>query len=154
MKKSPINWDDVEFKGDKNFLSNMYPCEIILNGISYASSENYYMSSKFVGTNDVLAEKLQQCTPQTSKRLANKHKLDIRPDWEDIKLQIMQTGLFAKFLQNTELATRLLATGNEHLEERNCWNDTFWGTCKGVGENNLGKLLMRVREYLKQKEIQ
>jgi len=39
----------------------------------------------------------------------------------------------------------LLATGTEELIEGNKHNDTFWGVCAGVGENNLGKLLMRVR---------
>jgi predicted NAD-dependent protein-ADP-ribosyltransferase YbiA (DUF1768 family) len=35
------------------------------------------------------------------------------------------------------------------LEERNAWGDTDWGTdINGVGENNLGKILMKVREKL------
>jgi predicted NAD-dependent protein-ADP-ribosyltransferase YbiA (DUF1768 family) len=42
----------------------------------------------------------------------------------------------------------LKATGDEELVEGNWWNDTFWGVCNGVGENNLGKLLMKIRAEL------
>ena len=34
------------------------------------------------------------------------------------------------------------------IEERNCWNDRYWGTVDGIGENNLGKILMSVRDIL------
>ncbi len=32
------------------------------------------------------------------------------------------------------------------IVERNTWNDTFWGVCKGKGENHLGILLMEIRD--------
>lgn len=41
-----------------------------------------------------------------------------------------------------------MTTGNAELIEGNTWNDTFWGVCNGEGENNLGKLLMKVRTNL------
>ena len=52
-------------------------------------------------------------------------------------------------MQNAELRIKLLETGNEHLEEGNTWGDRIWGTVNGVGQNRLGKILMRVREELK-----
>lgn len=55
----------------------------------------------------------------------------------------------AKFSQNEELRDRLLATGDEYLEEGNTWGDRIWGTVNGICENRLGKILMRVREELK-----
>jgi hypothetical protein len=39
----------------------------------------------------------------------------------------------------------LLATGDMELIEDNDWDDTYWGVCNGAGENNLGKLLMKIR---------
>lgn len=33
-----------------------------------------------------------------------------------------------------------------HLEEGNTHGDKVWGTVNGVGENRLGKILMRLRE--------
>uniref|UniRef100_UPI00345E83CD NADAR domain-containing protein n=1 Tax=uncultured Duncaniella sp. TaxID=2768039 RepID=UPI00345E83CD len=50
---------------------------------------------------------------------------------------------------NPALAEKLIATGDAELVEGNYWHDTVWGVCDGVGENHLGKILMRVREELK-----
>ena len=56
-----------------------------------------------------------------------------------------------KFRQNEELAKMLLATGDRILEEGNSWNDTFWGVSIKTrkGKNNLGIILMKVRDELK-----
>lgn len=43
------------------------------------------------------------------------------------------------------LSEMLEATGDAELIEGNHWGDTFWGVCNGVGQNNLGKLLMAIR---------
>ena len=53
-------------------------------------------------------------------------------------------------VQNEDLKAKLLATGDEHLEEGNTWGDRIWGTVNGKGQNHLGKTLMRVREELKE----
>lgn len=42
-----------------------------------------------------------------------------------------------------------MATRDRMLIEGNDWGDTFWGMVDGEGENNLGKILMRVREEIK-----
>ena len=70
----------------------------------------------------------------------------MRSDWNEIKVQVMREILYAKFSQNPELKQKLLATVTDYLEETNTWYDTFWGVCKGKGENWLGKLLMELRE--------
>ena len=56
-----------------------------------------------------------------------------------------------KFTQNFDLKQKLLHTGNEKLIEGNSWHDYIWGmnfSCT-IGENNLGKILMEVRDELK-----
>ena len=68
----------------------------------------------------------------------------LRPDWEEVKVQVMRELLYAKFSEEP-LRGMLKATGDQHLEEGNNWGDTFWGVCRGRGENWLGKLLMEVR---------
>ncbi|MGM9936950.1 MAG: NADAR domain-containing protein [Candidatus Ornithomonoglobus sp.] len=57
----------------------------------------------------------------------------------------------AKFEQNPELAQKLLAAGEQGLIEGNKWRDTYWDVNMktGIGEDHLGKILMRVREELK-----
>ena len=54
-----------------------------------------------------------------------------------------------KFTGNYALKAQLLATEDEHLEEGNWWGDRYWGTCEGVGENHLGKILMQVRSEIR-----
>ena len=79
-------------------------------------------------------------------------RLPLRPDWLQVRRGIMEEIVRAKFTQHPELAARLLATGDKVLIEGNHWGDTCWGvdTRTGQGENHLGKILMKVREELKQ----
>ena len=88
-----------------------------------------------------------QASPSEAK--AAGRKIDLRSDWEEVKDKVMYEIVLAKFTQNPDLKKKLLATGDEHLEEGNTWGDTIWGTVDGVGENRLGKILMRVRDELK-----
>ena len=53
-----------------------------------------------------------------------------------------------KFIQNSDLKDKLIATGNVYLEEGNTWGDKVWGTVNGEGFNHLGFILMKIRESL------
>ena len=75
--------------------------------------------------------------------------VQLRHDWEQIKFTVMYEIVKAKFTKNEDLKIKLLATKDEYLEEGNTWGDKIWGTVNGKGQNNLGKILMRVREELK-----
>ncbi len=58
-----------------------------------------------------------------------------------------------KFTSHPELREKLLATDDMVLEEGNTWGDKVWGICppgSGIGRNELGKILMDVREALRQ----
>ena len=88
-----------------------------------------------------------ELNPSKAKQLGRKVKL--RKDWEEVKTNIMYDICLAKFTQNQDLKEKLLKTGNAILIEGNWWNDTYWGVCNGIGENNLGKILMKIREELK-----
>ena len=57
-------------------------------------------------------------------------------------------ALQAKFKNVTE-QEMLLETGDAYLEETNYWKDTYWGKCNGVGLNNLGEMLMKIRDNLR-----
>lgn len=84
-------------------------------------------------------------TPGLAKKMGR--SVSLRPDWEDIKDDVMLEGLYRKFADD-ELAEWLLDTGDEELIEGNWWGDRYCGVCNGVGQNKLGKLLMKVREEL------
>ena len=61
----------------------------------------------------------------------------------------MEEALRIKF-SNPKLRKALLDTGDEYLEEGNTWGDQYWGVCNGVGKNKLGKLLMKIRQEIKE----
>lgn len=90
-----------------------------------------------------------QLRPSAAKKLGR--RVQLRPDWEDVKVGIMEEIVRAKFTQNEVLKWRLIATGEAYLEEGNTWHDTCWGVDSktGEGQNHLGRILMKVREELK-----
>jgi len=71
-------------------------------------------------------------------------RVSIRSDWEQEKVNVMRTGLNAKFTQNPELAQLLLSTADKEIIENSPY-DTFWGNAKN-GQNMLGQLLMELRD--------
>lgn len=75
-------------------------------------------------------------------------EVQLRSDWESVKLMYMYEICMCKFMQNPTLCKALLATGNCHLVEGNNWGDYFWGSVNGHGENHLGKILMDIRAKL------
>jgi len=72
----------------------------------------------------------------------------LSPYWDGAKLGIMAQLVVQKFTNNAVLAQRLHDTGDAELIEGNTWGDTFWGICKGKGENHLGRILMEVRHSI------
>jgi ribA/ribD-fused uncharacterized protein len=138
------------FSGEYRFLSNFYPAPVSVDiggqPMSSATSEHVYQAAKTTDREEQLAL-LRAPTPGAAKSLGRHVKL--RSDWTEIRLEIMEKIVRAKFWQNPHLARKLVATGDQKLVEGNRWNDTFWGVCRGVGENHLGKILMRVREELR-----
>ncbi len=132
------------FTGEYRFLSNFFPCRITYEEITYPSTEHAYQAAKCIFRKD--KHRIAELTAGEAKREGR--KVELRPDWEEVKLQVMEDVLRLKFFGNKSLAAKLLATGDQELIEGNTWGDTFWGVCKGVGENHLGKLLMKVRNLL------
>ena len=58
----------------------------------------------------------------------------------------MKTILLDKFTRNLDLKEMLLETKGKYLEETNWWGDKFWGVCNNTGQNQLGQLLMAIRD--------
>jgi predicted NAD-dependent protein-ADP-ribosyltransferase YbiA (DUF1768 family) len=71
-------------------------------------------------------------------------------DWPHVRLGIMERLLRQKFTPGSELAAMLSAVDGA-IWEGNAWGDTFWGVdlATGEGENNLGRLLMAIRDELR-----
>jgi len=136
-----------EFQNEYRWLSNFAPVDIVLNGRIFSSVEHAYMSEKSddLSWKETCANSLY--TAGQIKKLSG--GIVLKSGWDDIKLSVMERCLRQKFNQNPYKA-KLMKTKYEHIQEGNMWNDKFWGVClkTGKGENNLGKLIMQIREEL------
>lgn len=132
----------TSFSGEYAFLSNFFPTKIEYQGITYPSSEHMYMAMK---TEDqaVRQEIASIETPGKAKRFGQ--TIQLRDNWNSMRIKMMYLCVEQKFLQNFDLRCRLIATKDAELIEGNNWGDTFWGVCDGVGENHLGIVLMNTR---------
>ncbi len=134
-----------EFRGDYYFLSNFFEADVYFGGIVYCNNEAAFQAQKSLYNVDRM--RFATLNPSEAKRLGR--RIALRDDWEYVKTDIMYEICKAKFSQNPELKAKLIATGDKHLEEGNTWGDKIWGTVDGVGENRLGKILMKVRDELR-----
>lgn len=133
-----------EFTGQHRFLSN-FGEKIEL------TSEHLFQAMKGKDWEDQLWI-LAAPTPGIAKARGN--LIARRSDWDEIKEDVMWCVLQIKFAPGSELAQKLLDTGDSELTEGNWWGDDFWGFDfkKEAGANILGKLLMAWRDELKEME--
>lgn len=139
----------IEFEDEYAFLSNFYHSPFIHDGITYPTNEHFFQAMKTLDIDERKAIAAAD-TPGKAKRMGRNVKL--RPDWERIKVSVMELGLRLKFLQHPDLAQKLIETGDEELIEGNWWCDQTWGSCscpdhiRTPGRNLLGMLLMELRK--------
>ena len=139
------------FSDRYEFLSNFYERPFIYNGAEYKTGEHAFQAAKTLDNNEkqliIDAE-----TPGKAKRLGRRVKL--RDDWEAVKYDVMYEIEKAKF-SDEEMKKMLISTGDAELIEGTTWHDNIWGNCTCerckniIGQNNLGKILMKVRDELK-----
>ncbi len=130
------------FSGEYRWLSNFWqePARKML------TNEHFYQAEKTLIPRE-RAQIMLAHSAGAAKRLGAIATL--RPDWNEIRVSVMLSHLRNKFYLDASLTSRLLATGDAKLEEINHWGDQFWGVSGGGGKNNLGLLLMQVRDEVK-----
>lgn len=133
------------FSGPYRFLSNFYPAKVHLRGVEYLSSEHAYQAAK---SKDPAVRETVRSLPTPSAAKTYGKTILLRPDWEQRKVRIMRQIVLDKFTRNPELGQQLIETGDRELVETNHWGDQFWGVCRGIGKNQLGRILMDVRHEL------
>lgn len=140
----------TSFSGVHHFLSNFSESYIRTKRLVYPTMEHWFQAHKTENPNDRYAI-TQAATPKIAKAMGRSIRL--RPDWEEVKLDVMRRGLARKFTPKSDLADMLLSTGDSRLIEGNRWGDDFWGAVyigdKYVGHNWLGWLLMAQRAELR-----
>jgi ribA/ribD-fused uncharacterized protein len=141
MKTKPIE----RFDGRYRFLSNFQAVTVEFDGGIYASVEHAYQAAK-TESEDHRAHFRSGITPGAAKRYGR--AVPLRSDLTEVRLDVMLELLRKKFA-NRGLRDLLLSTEDAELIEWNEWGDTFWGVCRGIGDNHLGRLLMQVRSEIR-----
>ena len=149
----------VVYKTKEDFggLSNMasgYPLQI--NGVRILTTEALYQACRFPHRPEVQREIIGQHSPMTAKMKSKPHRKDSRPDWDEVRYKVMRWCLRVKLAQNyAEFGRLLLATRDRPIVEQSR-KDDYWGAKLAdeagdtlIGQNVLGRLLMELREKLK-----
>lgn len=133
------------------------------NGIEYPTVEHAFHAQK-VGDNDPSVEEYRFAlstnvsdvlTPSDAKKFGSKtsfkeNNFTLRSDWDKVKLKIMEEITREYYLSNSDLKDKLIKTDEKLLIHKGFRIDDYWGVKKeDVGENNHGKLLMKLREEFK-----
>lgn len=133
-------------------LSNFSPYPINLKGRTWPTTEHYFQAQKFAGTEHEEAIRLAK-SPMIAARMGRSREHPLRPDWEQVKEEVMREALHAKFSQHPSLVSLLLSTGDSVLIEHTA-NDRYWADGgDGSGRNRLGQLLMELRTALRRAGI-
>ncbi len=149
----------VVYKTKEDFggLSNMasgYPLQI--NGVRILTTEALYQACRFPYMPEVQREIIGQHSPMTAKMKSKPHRKDSRPDWDEVRYKVMRWCLRVKLAQNYEEFGRLLLATRDRPIVEQSRKDDYWGAKLAdeagdtlIGQNVLGRLLMELREKLK-----
>lgn len=88
-------------------------------------------------------------SPMEAAKMGRDRRNPLREDWEEVKDVIMKKAVLKKFSTHKDIKAILLSTEDKVIVEKTS-NDYYWGCGQdGSGKNMLGKILMEVRELLK-----
>ena len=128
-------------------FSNFSKHPIEVDGRIWATSEHFFQAAKFSDAPDVDAIWAAK-TPFLAAQLGRERHRSLRPDWDEVRDEVMLMAIRAKFTQHEAIAAVLASTQGAILVEHTR-NDRYWGDGgDGSGANHLGVLLERVRSDL------
>ncbi len=136
--------EEMFFIGDKyGFLSCLAFSPMVINHIHFPNAMAAFQSFK---TTDLAYRKFrfENCEPFDAYKAG--HRLPLRPDWKDLREDVMLQILKRKF-RIPAFREKLVALDEPIVADTKDKNDEFWGVYykSGGGRNTLGRLLMRVR---------
>jgi ribA/ribD-fused uncharacterized protein len=127
------------------WLSNFSPHAIDLDGRRWPTVEHYFQAMK---SEDPKRQQWIRGSTDPAQAKRRGRRRGLREDWHDVRDDVMRRAVAAKFDQHSDLAEKLIATGDALLIE-DAPRDYYWGCgVDGSGENMLGQVLMEVRERL------
>jgi ribA/ribD-fused uncharacterized protein len=141
------------YENDFYVLSNFSAFGIWWKGQFFMTSEHAYHWEKFYHSEGGAIQHRIHMAPSAhlAFKIAQENRSEQRPDWDNVKADIMRDILEAKVNQHEYVKRKLIGTGNRWLVE-DSWRDDFWGWGEdGKGQNMLGRLWMEIRDELRSK---
>ena len=134
--------------GEYGYLATYSNYGFFKDGVFWKTSEHYYQAQKFMDSDTKI--RIQNAeTPKIASTIGRDRKLNLRSDWEEVKQDVMFDAVYYKFKQNKDILQKLLDTGNARIVEATV-KESYWGCGpNNDGQNNYGKILIKVREKLR-----
>lgn len=139
--------------GNLGYLANYSNHGFEKNGIYYKTVEHYYQSEKF-SDRSIKDKIINADTPKEASNIGRDRSNKRTDNFKKIKKQVMYDGILEKFRQNRDIAYKLIETKKNDIAEATI-DEYYWGIGKDKsGENNIGKILVKVREEIKREIIE
>lgn len=137
-------------RNDPNHLLSSYSKHTFeLDGFEWPSVEHYYQAMKF-GDADYREQIRQAPHPADAAKLGKSKKHQKRKDWDKVKVTCMTRGMYIKCRTYPEVSQILLDSGDLGIAEVSQY-DYFWGSGRDLrGNNAFGKMLMGIRDKLRE----
>ena len=135
--------------GELGYLANYSDYGFYKNGIHYKTVEHYYQSEKF--SNKKIKDSIINCdSPKDASNIGRDRNNKRIENFKDIKLKVMEDGVYLKFSQNKDIRSKLIETGRNIIREMSV-KESFWGVGPSKrGDNHIGIILMNVRRRVKE----
>jgi len=163
-----MNTDEKFYENDNGvyfksgYLSQWHEAPFLIDDTNYNCCEKYMMYQKAIYFKDyeIARQILSTNEPKEHKKLGRLVKDFDENKWNEVCELIVYKANFAKFTQNLNLKEKLLKTGDKIIVECSPY-DEIWGNGLNItdtlttfvknwkGTNKLGKILMNVRENIK-----
>ena len=131
-------------------LDNFSSFKVEHDGYLYSSVEEAYQALGFIESAPEIADKIKNShSAHEAQKIAYENKDKRQKNWDEIKVHVMEELLREKISQNPYVKKKLLETKNYMIVEDSP-KDSFWGW--GInrnGQNQLGKLWMKLRDELR-----
>ena len=137
----------VGFKGYFDFMNIEYPCPVYFEGMMYASAAHAYHAAK--SSEETVRRRFSKM-PMIKEMQSLAATLEEPEDWKIRRLGVMEIVNRDKFRRNKDLREKLLTTQerdliNEVPNENDREDSLFWGIIKDQGQNQLGRILEKIR---------
>lgn len=142
----PITRFSTAPKHSYPYFSNKYLCEIEWEDRAWPSVEHAFQAAKNP-YDPAYIKALRRTRSALAAKMLGK-KATPTSYWLENRMLIMYHLINYKFRRYKRFGQGLINTYPIELIDTNMWDDTYWGQYGGVGENHVGRILMRVRVEL------